>query len=81
MAWYEWIGPTVLGSTLVVGPFIHVVKDPLHMEKPPHVELKGIYRPFSATGNPTTTGSGSLDIPITPGTGTLTLEGGQSRVV
>lgn len=80
MGWNNWILPTILGSTLLVAPFAEILKDPLHLEKPPHVELKGIYRPFSATGNLTATGSGSVT--ITPGTGTLTLEGyqGEARV-
>jgi len=76
----EWILPTVLGSTLVAAPFIDAVKDPLDSKEHFHTHVDVGYMHVSTTGNivilPPRT-----DTRITPGTGTLTLEGQQSYVV
>ena len=75
----DWI---VVGTAVffVGGQIAHAYTHPLD-SKQQHDEPRGIYTVVRSTDNLTVLGSGTLGTTITPGTGTLTLEGGQGRVV
>jgi len=72
------------GTILVIfagGVVAHAYLHPFDPKKV-HDEPTGIYsRISSLSPNLTVIGSGTLGTTISPGTGTLTLEGGQGRIV
>jgi hypothetical protein len=79
MDWRDWfiVGTVV---TFAGGQISHAYTHPLD-SKQQHDDPRGIYTVVRSTGNLTVVGSGTLGTTITPGTGTLTLEGGQGRIV
>ncbi len=81
MGWREWI---IAGAvvTFAGGQIVPAYTHPLDSKKHFHTQVEGEYMHVGTTGDIVTVlGSGTIDTRITPGSGTLTLEGGQSRVV
>ena len=73
MEWRRYITTGTL-VTFVGGAIAHAYAHPFDPKKE-HDEPTGIYSVVRSTGNLTVIGSGTIDTPITPGTGTLTIEG------
>lgn len=68
--------------TFAGGQMVPAYTHPFDSKKHYHTHVEGEYTYVGATGDSfTALASGSIDTRVTPGTGTLTLEGGQSRVV